>query len=353
MMPRRLLLTTIAALLSLTVIVRAADDLVLARFSDYLDALRVQAGIPGLSAAIVGATSVTWEHAYGLQDVDRNVQARLDTPYHIDGLTQTIVASLLLRCADSGWISLDDRVGKYAPGSADAGATLRQLLTHTSLGANGLVFNYRTDRLEPLAAAVAACTDSSFAFGVAALLGQRLGMFDSVPGVDAIRAPLALQFDAATVDRYSRTLNRLAAPYSVDAKGHPSPGSYAAATLTPGAGLVSTLLDLEQFDLDEKRGVLVPIDTLAAAWTPPLDGSGQRLPHGIGWFLQTYNGEPVVWQFGVGDNASSSMTLLLPKRNLTLILLANSQGLSRPFSLAAGDVTVSPFAKLFLGLFTR
>jgi len=351
-MPRRLLLTTIAALLSLTVIVRAADDLVLARFSDYLDALRVQAGIPGLSAAIVGATDVLWEHPYGFQDVERNIAARLDTPYHIDGLTQTVVASLLLRCANGGWISLDDRVGTYAPSSADASATLRQLLTHTSVGANGLVFSYRPERLDPLASAVAACTDSSFAYGVAGLF-DRMAMTDSVPGVDAVRAPLALQFGPAVVDRYSRSLARLATPYAVDGKGHATPGAFAPATLTPGAGAVSTVRDIEQFDLAEKRGVLVPTDTLAAAWTPPVDASGQRLPHGIGWFLQTYNGEPVVWQFGVGDNASSSMTLLLPKRNLTLILLANSQGSSRPFSLAAGDVTVSPFAKLFLGLFTR
>ena len=129
--------------------------------------------------------------------------------------------------------------------------------------------------------------------------------------------------------------------------------SSVAATLTPGSGLVSTVRDLEQFDLAEKRGVLVSADVLALAWTPPLGGGGQRLPHGIGWFVQTYNGEPVVWQFGVGDNASSSMILTLPRRGLTLILLANSSGLTRPFALAAGDVSVSPFARLFLGLFTR
>jgi hypothetical protein len=38
---------------------------------------------------------------------------------------------------------------------------------------------------------------------------------------------------------------------------------------------------------------------------------------------------------------------------LTLILLANSQGLARPFGLSAGDVTVSPFARLFLSIFAR
>jgi hypothetical protein len=60
-----------------------------------------------------------------------------------------------------------------------------------------------------------------------------------------------------------------------------------------------------------------------------------------------------VWQFGVGDNASSSLMLTVPGRGITLILLANSQGLTRPYPLAQGDVTVSPFARIFLSLFVR
>jgi CubicO group peptidase (beta-lactamase class C family) len=351
-MRRPLLLITTVVLLSLTVIVRA-DDLVLSRFGDYLDALRTQAGIPGLAAAIVGQTDVSWERSFGQADVEHNVSIRFDTPFHLDGVTQTIVSSLLLRCAEDGWISLDDRVGIYAPQSGDAGATLRQLLTHTSLSGGGLVFNYRLDRLAPLAAAVAACTDSSFPFGVAGLLWKRMNMFDSVPGADVVRSPLALEFAPSELARYSAALGRLATPYSVDAKNHATPSSYGASTLTPGAGLISTVHDLEQFDLSEKRGVLLRPDTAAMAWTPPVNAAGQRLPHGIGWFVQTYNGEPVVWQFGVGDNASSSLILSVPKRGMTLILLANSQGLSRPFALAQGDVTVSPFARLFLDLFTR
>jgi len=47
------------------------------------------------------------------------------------------------------------------------------------------------------------------------------------------------------------------------------------------------------------------------------------------------------------------MIIMLPRRGLTLILLANSQGLARPFPLSAGDVTVSPFARLFLSIFAR
>jgi hypothetical protein len=47
----------------------------------------------------------------------------------------------------------------------------------------------------------------------------------------------------------------------------------------------------------------------------------------------------------------SSLIVKIPRRNLTLILLANSDGLSAPFPLANGDVTASVFAQLFLRTF--
>src|SRR5947209_14328234 len=127
-------LLALALALSPGAFVHAADDFVLSRFTDYLDALRVQAGIPGLAAAIVGPTDVTWEAAFGKQDVERNIAVRTDTPFQLDGTTQAFVASLAMRCAWSGWLSLDDPVGKFDPASPDAGATLRQILTHTTLG---------------------------------------------------------------------------------------------------------------------------------------------------------------------------------------------------------------------------
>ena len=69
--------------------------------------------------------------------------------------------------------------------------------------------------------------------------------------------------------------------------------------------------------------------------------------------MQAFNGERIVWHFGVSDNASSSLIISVPRRGLTLILLANSAGLARPLPLSAGDVTISPFARLFLSIFLR
>jgi len=335
-------LLTMALSLSACAAVFAADDFVLGRFGEYLDALRIQAGIPGMAAAIVGPVGVNWDTAYGLQDVDRNVATRVDTPFQLDGTTQTIVASLALRCVGDGWLSLDDTAGKFDPSSPDAGATIRQLLTHTSGSAGNLTFSYRPERMAPVAAAVASCTDSTFRWGVANFI-NRFSMVDSVPGSDIVQLTAPAEgFLASDLDRYAGALRRLA-----------TPSAYVASTLTPGSGLISTVQDLERFDLALKQGVVLQPEWRSLAWTPPTDANGLPLPHAYGWFVQTYNGERIAWQFGVSDNASSSMVITVPSRGLTLILLANSQGLARPFNLSAGDVTVSPFARLFLSIFLR
>jgi CubicO group peptidase (beta-lactamase class C family) len=352
-MRRSLLSLTIALALWATAHVRAADDFLFSRFSDYLDALRIQAGIPGLSAAIVGLDAVNWEGTFGRQNVERNVAVRSDTPFQLDGTTQAIAAALAIRCADDGWLHLNDRVGTFAPSSPDANATIGQVLTHTIAGASGLTFSYRLERLAPVAPAISGCTDSTFRWGMAHFVGY-FAMSDTVPGSDTaqLTAP-AEHFDAATLRGYADVLQRLATPYAVDASGRATPSAYVASTLTPASGLISTVRDLEKFDLALKKGVVMRPAALAYALTPPAGANGQPLPHAFGWFVQTANGEPVVWQFGVSDNASSSMIIMLPRRGLTLILLANSQGLARPFPLSAGDVTVSPFARLFLSVFAR
>ena len=82
--------------------------------------------------------------------------------------------------------------------------------------------------------------------------------------------------------------------------------------------------------------------------------NGQPLPHAYGWFVQTYNGEPIVWQFGVSDNASSSMIITVPQRGRDADPARQQLRAWRGrFDLSAGDVTVSPFARLFLSIFVR
>src|SRR4051812_10025929 len=89
-----LLLTTVALLVAsassrgqtLTYAPTYAFDV----FGAYLESLRGQAGIPGLAAAVVGENSVLWERAFGRQDVVRAIATRTDTPFQVNGLTETL-----------------------------------------------------------------------------------------------------------------------------------------------------------------------------------------------------------------------------------------------------------------------
>jgi CubicO group peptidase (beta-lactamase class C family) len=331
-----------------------ADDYVLDRFSDFLEQLRIQAGSPALAAAMVGSDDILWERAFGRQDLSQSLTSRTDTPFHLNGVTQIFTAAMVLRCVEDGQLFLDDRVSRFRPNSPDANATLGQLLTHTSATSGGLVFGYRPDRLDPLSDAVRACNTGSFRKTLSNVFEQ-FGMMDSVPGPDAadLVPPAQGIPTAEAAQRYRQILGRLATPYVVDTQGRPSLSRYGATTLTPGNGAISTVRNIARFDLALKKGVIVRRSTLADALVAPVGANGQRLPHAYGWFVQSYNGMPIAWQFGVDDGGSSSLIITLPARGLTLILLANSSGLVRPLALASGDLNVSPFGKLFLNAFAR
>ena len=328
-----------------------AQILVLDTFRDYLEPLRVQAGIPGLAVAVIGQNQVSWEHAFGEQDVQRAVATRTDTPFHLDGVTQLITASLVLRCVEDGRLSLDDNISQLRPDTPDSNLSIREVLSHTTASEDGLQFAYRPERLDALQDAVTACSGQSFQEAVGTLL-DRLGMPNSVPGPDVIHREPTAQY-APPVERYRSVLQRLATPYAQDERGHLVESRYTVTTLTAAAGLISSIRDFAWFDLALRNGLLLHADTLALAWRPPTGSNGLPLPHGLGWFVETYRGQPVVWQFGISENASSSLVVTAPRQGLTLVVMANSDGLAKPLTLAAGGLTQSPFARLFLELFVR
>lgn len=353
---RRSLLAVVAAVFLLTPAVQGADELLYVRFADYLDALRQQVGIPGLQVAVVGTTDVLWERGFGYQDVSRAVPMRPDTPIHVDGLTEIFAASSVMQCAENGRLRLDDRVGSYVADAIEPEATFRQILSHTSstIGST-LVYAYRPDRLDDLSGVIRRCEGASFR-SASAQLQSRLAMVNSVPGADVLAVLPPATPDEPDDERahYSNVLTRLAVPYIVDSQKRVAPTQYSATTLTPSTGLITTVHDYAQFDLALRTGLLMQPETLAEAWRAPIDpATGKALPHGLGWFVQNYNGDPVIWQFGTGDTGSSSMVVTLPSRGLTLVMAANSTGLVKSFPLAKGDVTTSPFARTFLSLFTR
>jgi CubicO group peptidase (beta-lactamase class C family) len=324
----------------------AQQALSLSLFERSLDQLRQESGVPALSAAILQDRRVVWERSFGLADVERSIEARFDTPYLVGGLTQVLGATLVLQRVDRGDLTVVERINRWTNAIPEYEATVGQTLRHTTTGG----YQFSLTRFGTLAAVVESYARRPFRKVLADEILDRFAMRDSVPGHDMDQPPArdAEHFDGDDVGRYRAAIQRLAVPYRLDAQRRRTRSDYPAREMTAGTGLLTSVRDLATFDsaLDDD-GVLLSGATKAVM----MQRGGANVPTGLGWFVQTYNGRDLVWQFGNVPNGYSSLILKVPERRLTLILLANSDGLSAPFALEQGDVTTSLYARLFLRVF--
>ena len=320
----------------------------IARLEGEVDAHRRAQSIPGLSAVVVRDGAVAWARGFGSADVERGVPATPDTPYRIASLTKTFTSMLLLRCVEQGRLDLDEPIRNYTAAIPEPGATVRHVLSHRSSGTPGSTYVYDGDRFASLTPVVERCSGAPFRKALAEQILDPLAMLDSVPGHD-LEAPapeVAALFTTAALARYQQVLPRLARPYHL-VNGRLQPGAYPSRGISASAGLVSTVLDLARYDaaIDDHRLLLAA--TQEVAWTPATSAQGRAFPYALGWFVQQASGRRLVWHYGLWPTFSA-LILKVPEQRLTIILLANSAGLSEPYALAAGDVTRSVFARAFL-----
>jgi CubicO group peptidase (beta-lactamase class C family) len=353
---RLVALTIVAAVLLLGQRTAAQQNLTGSLLSRYFDALRLEAGIPGLSAVVLQDGNFIWEGSFGYQDVESATPPTRFTPYALGSLSQILGSTLLLKtCADEQFRSLSEPVTNWIPQFQETTATLTDLLSHRQLEFNTYTYQYNPGRFSFLTDIIKAC-------GGGEPYQQQLakdlfaGLSDSVPGTAvAARTPEDVeQFGNETLDHYAHVLSRMATPYRVDVRGRPTRSELPPTRADASAGAVMSAYDLALFDArlsSDSPLVDTPLrpETRQQAWSRP----SAHLPTGLGWFVQGYNGHVVVWQFGTVPGAYSSLIVKLPNpnRRLTLILLANSDGLSAPFALENGDVTASLFARVFLRLY--
>ena len=320
---------------------------------NYLEALRRQAGIPGMSAAVVRDGVIIWEKGYGYQNTASRIPATPDTPYLVGDLSGTLAAVMLLECSERRQLLLNEPIRKYGAELPDADVTIAQVLSHTKQGLDE-PFSYSLERYGQLTAVMEHCGESRSYRKSVALLLDRFAMRDSVPGTDLWRSDSVLregEFDAEDVDRYRRVLDRMALPYRVDNRLRAERNDLPPMGMSAAGGLVSTVRDLAKLDVALDSNDILHQETIDMAWNP-VNWPGYVSPMGLGWFVQTHREQRVVWHFGNVGNAYSSLLLKLPDQKITFILLANSDGLSASFQLPAGNVTKSLFAALFLRLVT-
>lgn len=326
----------------------SAQTLTFNVFERYINSYREQFGIPGLSAVVIQGGETVLKMGSGKQDVEANVAATVDTPYFIGNLAQIFGSTLLLeKCYDQDTLELRDEVTRWVPTYPEPATTVAQLLTHQSPTGP---YAYDPGRFASLTSVIEECADLPYRHVLADEIFDRLAMTRSVPGraLDGVLYPGGASFSPAELARYNGVLGQMARHYRLD-RGLPVRTAVPALPADASTGTITTALDLAEFDKALRLPGLLSRDALTTAWTQA--GGQSPMPTGLGWFVQNYNNEPLVWQFDFTRDVSSALIVKLPARDLTFIVLANSDGLTRTSGLAAGDALTSPFVKLFLLFF--
>jgi CubicO group peptidase (beta-lactamase class C family) len=122
--------------------------------------------------------------------------------------------------------------------------------------------------------------------------------------------------------------------------------------LAGGAGIVSTIADLARYDRSLDSGQLASKAVMSKLFTAARTPDGKTLPYAFGWYVQDYLGERLYWHSGWDPDAGySAIFLKAPAQRVTLILLANGEGLWWNNPLDRALIEQSPIARSFLEMF--
>ena len=329
------------------------------RFEVTLDSLRLAHRIPGLAVAVIRDGKVVLARGFGLADVESTVLVTEDTPFNIASVSKPISAVVAMRLVERGRLELDRRMDsfdgfrEFCADARESGGvffsdyrcdteplTLRHVLSMTANGRAGERFLYNPPSFSWASRPMMQVTGRPFSTLVAEHVFAPARMRRSAR--IHRRLPLPPEIAAA-----------LARPYHVDSAGHPvrsadpPPQGDGAA-----GGVISTARDLARFDLALDANRLLTPQSKREMWEPARSSTtGQPLPYALGWYVQEHDGRRLLWHSGLWEKAYSALYLKLPDERLTLILLANSEGLAWGNPLDRAEVHRSPFAAAFLRRF--
>jgi CubicO group peptidase (beta-lactamase class C family) len=313
--------------------------------------------VPGLAVVVVSPERVLWLKGYGKRELGGEPPVTPDTIFPLASCTKAFTATLLAMLTDDGKLTWDDPVRKHWPDFhladplADAGVTLRDLLTHrTGLASHDFLW-YRAPW--PLEEVVRRAGRLPFerpfrtSFQYQSVLYAAAGLAASKAAGESwdvlvqrrLFEPLGMTSARCTTPAPEQALDR-ATPHRLDRHGRLRPIPwYVQLEPNPAGSIHVSARDLApwlQFQLGDgtyhgRR--LVSAANLAETHTPQfalrLDGLVRdanpdtlQMSYGLGWVIQDYRGHLLVSHAGAIDGFRAHITLM-PRAGLALALLSN------------------------------
>lgn len=334
--------------------ISSQDKKRLERFEKQVNDLRTLLKIPGMSAVIIKDQQVLWVKGFGFADLENRINATPDTLYHIASLTKTFAATLIMQLVEQGKLNLDEPMSRYSSDFKDDSVKIKHLLSHTSDGTPGERYQYNGNQFDYLTAVIEKKTGKPFLQAIVDTFFGPLGMSSSVPvhNIMGEADKWVASLGQENLNRYRKNLSRLSQPYTLYGDHEIIHVPYPPKNfIGAAAGLLSTVLDMAKYDAAIDRHMFLKKETQEKSWTAFISTGGQRLPHGLGWFVTEYHGLKLIWHYGHWGTGFSAIYLKVPEKNISLVMLANSEALADHQFQIGEDIINNVFACNFLRLF--
>jgi CubicO group peptidase (beta-lactamase class C family) len=301
-------------------------------------------GVPAVQIAVAERGRIIYSEAFGVTDKQSAAAATPRSVMQIGSITKQFTAAAILRLAERGALTLDDRIETFVPEFNPRGRTitLRRLLSHTSglprdwfppsapVNLTAPVTRAQTiNALNGQPFAYATGTEWSYSNAGYMLLGYAIESITGTSYAEFVRVEFALPL--GLIDTGVCGTHNLPLPEGYGQLG-PNwlrlPSLHSTAVWSSGS-LCSTASDLARWAHLLATGYVMLPSSWATMTTPARFENNTVVPSGysLGVYAQTFRGHPIVFHGGAIDGFQSHL-VYLPSQDIAIAV--NTNGFPAP-----------------------
>lgn len=297
------------------------------------------AGVPGVQVAVSRHGRVIYSGAFGVTDKGSATAVTSQSVMQIASVSKQFAAAGILRLAERGELSLDDRIEKYVPEFNPQGktVTLRHLLSHTSGlrrdwtppgGVNLTVPITRAQMIQSLNVNpfdTTPGTQWSYSNAGFMLLGYAIESITGKPYAQFVQDELALPLGLLNTGLCGSGHLPLPRGYGQFGGGWPLMFPLHPTTVLSSGGLCSTASDLARWShLLAKGHAILPSSYQTMTTVAKLNNNAPvSNGYAFGVHVQAFKGRPLVWHSGAIDGFQS-WVLYLSNEDLAIAVITNA-----------------------------
>lgn len=305
----------------------------------YLARERALYDVPGIVVGVIRKGRLVQQRALGLAQVELGVRARTDQVFEVGSISKQFTAYAILILAERGRVDIQAPVGRYLPElpAAWAAPSLQQLMAHVS----GLpdfenAFGYAVYREKPsdedflkriLELPIDAAPQTQFSYSntnywlLARVIERVSGQSYDAFMQSEVFGPLGMKSTRSALP--GKLLPRRAAGYQLAAGALENRDAIQPHTGRGLGDIATTLHDMAQWEREQRSPRLVSAASAELARQPQVLADGSKTDYGLGWSIETINGQPVLRHDGQSAGFTASY-LRVPQRDVAVVVFANS-----------------------------